>query len=222
MENQASWPQPVPDQGSNRLLIGSLAGIGYLTLFPFGFDFSLGHASSTSPFLLGPSLKLGGYLDFFLNVLLFVPLGFAISSRVYQRGAGWTKSIVWTLAGGALASYVVELLQFFIPTRSSAWDDVLPNTLGSLAGFFVFAFVGKATLRGLSKYEGVLRGWLSPRRATTLMLVYFGLWMGVSIPLQHQTRLANWDPRCGLFVGNDASQQSTGFVRRRFTVRSAG
>jgi glycopeptide antibiotics resistance protein len=205
MENQVSWPQPAPDRWSNRLLIGSLVGIGYLTLFPFRFDFSIRHASSASPFLLGPSLKVGGPLDFFLNALLFVPFGFAISSRLYQRGAGWTRMIVWAIAGGALASYVVELLQFFIPTRSSAWDDVVPNTLGSLAGFFVFTLFGKATLRRLSRYEGIMRSWLSPLRATILVLVYFGLWLGVSIPLQQQTRLTNWDPQCGLLVGNDAS-----------------
>jgi glycopeptide antibiotics resistance protein len=205
MENQVSWPQPAPDRWSNRLLIGSLVGIGYLTLFPFRFNFSIRHASHASPFLLGPSLKVGGHLDFFLNVLLFVPFGFAISSRLNQRGAGWTRMIVWTLSGGALVSYFVEVLQFYIPTRGSAWDDVTPNSLGSLAGFFVFAFIGKATLRRLSKCESMIDRWLSPLRATTLLLVYFGLWLGVSIPLQQQTRLTNWDPRCGLIVGNDAS-----------------
>ena len=60
-------------------------------------------------------------------------------------------------------------------------------------------------LRQLSKYEEVIEGWLSPLRTTVLLLVYFGLCFGVSIPLQQQTRLSNWDPQCALFVGNDAS-----------------
>jgi glycopeptide antibiotics resistance protein len=205
MENQVSWPQPARDQWSNRLLIGSLVGIGYLTLFPFRFDFSIRHASYASPFLLGPSLKVGGPSDFFLNALLFVPFGFAISSRLYQRGAGWTRMIVWAFAGGALTSYIVEVLQFYIPTRSSAWDDVTPNSLGALTGFVLFALFGKATLRRLSRYEGIMRSWLSPLRATILVVVYFGIWFGVSIPLQQQTRLTKWDPQCGLLVGNDAS-----------------
>ena len=205
MKNKVFWTHPACARWSNRLLIGSLIGISYLTLFPFRFDFSIFHSSHASPFLLGASLKHGDPLDFFLNVLLFVPFGFAVSSRLRGRGASRAKALVWALAAGALASYVVELLQFYIPTRNSAWDDVTPNSLGSLAGSLIFALCGDATLRQLSKYEEVIQGWLSPLRTTVLLLVYFGLCFGVSIPLQQQTRLSNWDAKCALFVGNDAS-----------------
>ena len=109
------------------------------------------------------------------------------------------------LAAGFLTSYVVELLQFYIPTRSSAWDDVTPNSMGAVAGFSIFELCGAAILRKLSQYEETFDGWLSLRRTAVLLLVYFGLWAGISIPLQQQTRLSNWDPQCVLFVGNDAS-----------------
>ena len=205
MKNQVRWPNPGSGQWSNRLLIGSLIGISYLTLFPFRFDFSILHSSQASPFLLGPTLKHGIELDFFLNVLLFVPFGFALSCRLRERGAHWAKALVLAFVAGALVSYAVELLQFFIPTRNSAWDDVTSNSLGSLAGFFVFVFCGDALLRHLSKYGEVIEGWMSPLLTAALLLVYLGLCFGVSIPLQKQTRLSNWDAACELFVGNDAS-----------------
>ncbi len=109
------------------------------------------------------------------------------------------------LVAGAIVSYVVELLQFYIPTRSSAWDDVTPNSMGAVAGFSIFELCGAAILRKLSQYEETFDGWLSPRGTAVLLLVYFGLWSGISILLQRQTRLSNWDTRCVLFVGNDAS-----------------
>jgi glycopeptide antibiotics resistance protein len=190
---------------SNRLLIVSLAGIGYLTLFPFKFDFAALRSTYASAFLLGESFKPGGRFDIFLNVLLFVPFGFAVSSQLRKRGFSRAGGFILALAAGFLTSYVVELLQYYIPTRSSAWDDVTPNSIGALAGFLIFEFSGGVLLRILSKCEDTLEGWLSPLRTVVLLFVYFGLWFGVSIPLQQQTRLSNWDTQSGLFVGNDAS-----------------
>lgn len=46
---------------------------------------------------------------------------------------------------------------------------------------------------------------MSSSRTAVLLLVYFGLCFAVSIPLQLQTRLSNWDAQCSLFVGNDGS-----------------
>jgi glycopeptide antibiotics resistance protein/NADH:ubiquinone oxidoreductase subunit K len=208
MKNQVGWARPECVQWANRLLIASLVGICYLTLFPFHFDFALRHFPHASPLLLGESLKQGSYLDFFLNILLFIPFGFAISSQLQKRSVGRVRALIFALVAGAITSYVVELLQYYIPTRSSAWDDIGPNSTGALAGFLIFDFCGAALLRKLSKWEDTLQEWMSSRRTIVLMLVYFGLCFGVSIPLQLQTRLSNWDPRCGLFVGNDASSEN--------------
>lgn len=204
MRELGSGDCPGCAQWSNRLLIVSLIGIAYLTLFPFRF--AIGRLYSRAwPFFLGTPLKHGHHLDFFLNILLFVPLGFAFSAQLHKRGVKRLGAIVSTLAAGALTSYSVELLQFYIPTRSSGWDDVQSNSLGAVIGCLLFEFCGIAILGKLSEYETLFESYVSPVRTFTALLIYFAIWLGVSIPFQKQTRLSNWDEQTGIFVGNDAS-----------------
>jgi hypothetical protein len=99
----------------------------------------------------------------------------------------------------------VELLQLYIPSRDSGWLDTISNTLGSVTGFCVFEFCSDVVLPWLSVGEDAVARWLSPRRTAMLLLVYFAIWFGVSVPLQRQTRLNNWEPDSFLVVGNDAS-----------------
>jgi VanZ family protein len=190
---------------SNRILILSLLGIGYLTLFPFRFDFSPSTLFHRYPFLLDTSVKNAGHLDFILNVLLFVPYGFGLSAQARKRGGiRWTTFLL-VAAGGALLSYTVELMQFYIPERDSGWEDVFSNSLGSVTGFLLFQICGVAILDGLSKCEDLFERWLAPRGAALLLVAYFAACFCISVLLQNQTRLSNWDPQCFLFVGSDAS-----------------
>jgi glycopeptide antibiotics resistance protein len=207
MKNQASQPPQEWSRWSNRILIVSLIGIVYLTLFPFRFDFAFRHPLRTSPFLLGPSVKHGGHFDFALNVLLFIPFGSGLAAQMRKRGASRSAALVVALTAGAVTSYVVEFIQFYIPMRNSGWDDVLSNSTGSVAGFLLFELCGDTILKKLGKLEGALEGWLSPRRTAVVLLVYFGVCFGVSILLQQETHLSNWDAQCALYVGNDASGQ---------------
>src|ERR1700732_1407164 len=70
---------------SNRFLIAAMAGILFLTLFPFRFDFQSRPLASPLPFLLGSGMKTSGPLDVFLNVLLFVPFGFGLAEKLRER-----------------------------------------------------------------------------------------------------------------------------------------
>jgi VanZ family protein len=208
MKTQDLPHQQACAEWSNRILLLSLLGIAYLTFFPFKFDFTPTYVFHRYPFLLSTSVKRPTFSDFFLNVLLFVPFGFGLSAQVRQRcNSRWT-SLLAALAVGASVSYLVELLQFYIPARDSGWEDVISNTTGAVAGFFLFELCGGAVLEGLSKWEDSFEGWLSPRRAALLLMAYFAVCFGISILLQNETRLSNWDPQCILFVGNDASGQN--------------
>jgi len=194
---------------SNRILILSLLGIAYLTLFPFRLSFAITTVFHRYPFLLGMTGKRPSDMDFFLNVLLFVPFGFGLSAKLHERGrCRWTAFFL-SLAIGAGVSYSVEFLQFYIPERDSGWDDVITNTAGSVVGFFLFELWGGPLLEELSKWEDLFDRWLLPRRAAFLLAAYFAVWFGISLLLQNQTRLNDWNPQYHLFVGNDASGQNT-------------
>jgi VanZ family protein len=202
---QPSQPPQAWSQWPNRILILSLIGIAYLTLFPFWFDFASPHSRNSSPFFLGPSTKHGDYVDVFLNVLLFVPYGFGISAYLRKRGVSKGLKLVLALAAGAVTSYVVEFLQFYIPTRNSGWNDITPNTLGAVVGYLLFDQCGEMLLKPLSSWEDKAETWLSLRRASTFLLAYLGIFIILSIPLQRDTRLSNWDTAVPMFVGGDGT-----------------
>jgi len=208
MTTPAGTPREASARWSNRILFLSLLGIAYLTLFPFRFDFSPTLVFHKSPLLLVSSVKRSGYYDFFLNVLLFVPFGFGIAAHARKRGLAAGTAFLLALAAGACGSYLVEVLQFYIPARDSGWEDVFSNTSGSVVGCFFFQLCGRPLLHLASSWEDTLQGWLSTRRAALLLIAYFALWFGVSARLQRQTRLSNWDPQAILSVGNDASGQN--------------
>ena len=192
---------------ANRILILSLLGICFLTLFPFVFRVPPPRAVYQSPFLLANSAKKPHPIDFFLNVLLFVPFGFGLSAQARKRWARKWITFLIALGIGAATCYTVEFLQYFIPTRDSGWDDVFSNTLGSVVGFLLFEISSPAILKILSRWEELLAEWISPRGTALFLVSYFFVCFGISAFLQRQTRLSNWDPKNLLFVGNDASGQ---------------
>ena len=205
MNNRAFQPPRVWSQWSNRILILSLLGIIYFTCFPFRIDFSSPQSRTTLPFLLGPSLKHGVHFDFFLNILLFVPLGFGVSAQLRKRGVSNGRALILALAAGAVTSYAVELLQFYIPTRSSAWDDVTPNTLGAVCGFLLFHPFSEVILTPLTACEEKIEKWFSLRRLSFFLVAYLGFFFLLSIVLQRETRLSNWDMDAPMFVGSDGT-----------------
>ncbi len=206
MPDLSSTPESeAPIEGwSTRLLILALIGILFLTLFPFRLTPHAKIPSTSSPFLLGGWGKNAGGLNVYLNVLLFMPFGFAIGEKLREKGKSWTGTLIVALASGALLSYGIEFVQLYIPLRDSGWEDVVTNGSGSVAGFVLFDLCGVALVRLLSAGEstlGKLVKW--PRTALTLS-VYFGLWLAISVPLQMQTRLSNWNSDSLLVVGNDS------------------
>src|SRR6266404_9012661 len=205
MNDRPFQPPRVWSQWSNRILILSLLGIIYFTCFPFRIDFASPQSRAASPFILGPTLKHGVHFDSFLNVLLFVPFGFGVSAQFRKRGVSKGRVLILALAAGAVTSYAVELLQFYIPTRNSGWDDISPNTLGAVAGCLLFGQGGEMLLTPLSEWESRAETWLSLRRASIFLMAYLGIFIILSIPLQSETRLSNWDTAVPMFVGSDGT-----------------
>jgi glycopeptide antibiotics resistance protein len=200
---------------SNRILSLAIFGILFLTLYPFVFNPHAALRGITSPFLLGKSVKSLGFLDAFLNVLLFVPFGFGLAEKLRERGKSRALTLAVALAAGAIFSYTIEFLQIYIPERDSGWEDVLTNTSGSLVGALMFLSIGEIALRILNVCERALDSFLVEWRPVFVFVLYLGLWSAISISLQKETRLTNWSSDSLLVVGNDATGNSkwTGEIR---------
>ena len=185
---------------SNRILIAAIVGILFLTLYPFRFGINRHQLGHISPYLLDGWGKGYRPLDVFLNILLFVPFGFGLAEKLRERGKSRIAALGMTLAAGALLSYTVEFLQFNIPFRDSRWEDVLTNSTGSIVGFLLFELFGAVALRIFSGTERLLIAWLTLSRAVLILVLYFGLWLAISIPQQKETRLSNWEPDDSILV----------------------
>jgi len=193
---------------SNRFLIAAIAGILFLTLFPFRFDFQTKLAGNASPFFLGHGTKVTGFMDAFLNVLLFVPFGFGLAEKLRERKISRSASFLMVFAAGAILSYGIEITQIYIPMRDSGWEDVFTNSTGSIFGFLLYELLGALIIDLLSRLEIALCSWLTLRRTAVILLIYFPFWFVISAILQKQTRPSNWGPDTFLVVGNEATGQN--------------
>jgi len=183
-----------------------MMGILFLTLFPFRVVFHAKLPAGASPFLLaGPFFKDSGVRDAILNVLLFVPLGFGLSEKLSEKSKSRVAIFFTVWIGGAVLSYAIELAQLYVPGRDSGWEDVVTNSTGAAAGFFLFSVFGSALLLFLARAERAAESFLTPKRLATALLIYFACWFAISGRLQTESRLTNWRANTHLVVGNDAT-----------------
>lgn len=189
----------------NRILIASLSGILFLTLYPFEFSRHTTLAPGRPPFFLGIAGKGGGTLDVVLNILLFLPFGFGLAVHFREKGKSWRSALLYAWIVGGLLSYWIEFMQIYIPARDSGWEDVFSNSSGSLLGCLLFQIVGPGVLRVLGKVDRAFESWLPPRRIFYLLALWFVVWAAYSIQLQKQSHLQAWAPDNFLVLGNDAS-----------------
>ena len=71
--------------------------------------------------------------DVLLNIAGFVPLGFILGAYFLMTQTRRSPILTATLAGGIL-SFVIEVLQAYIPQRVSGTTDIITNTLGTALG----------------------------------------------------------------------------------------
>jgi hypothetical protein len=189
---------------SNRILALAVAGILFLTLYPFRFSFHPDLSRHSSPFLLVSGMKTSGPLNAILNIALFVPFGFGLSQKLREKGRSTASIFGVTIAAGALFSYGVEFTQIYIPSRDSGWEDVFTNATGAAVGFLASEFFGNSVLKPLSAVEYWLDRLLGSNRGLWIIWFYFLLWILFSVQLQMKSQLKNWFPDCQLVVGNDS------------------
>lgn len=79
-----------------------------------------------------------GYLkNTVLNIILFMPLGFLLPALWREY-----RSLKWVTLSGFALSLMIEVLQIFT-FRLTDIDDLITNTLGTLAGYYVWKAVQK-------------------------------------------------------------------------------
>lgn len=193
---------------SLRVLVLAVAGIIFLTCYPFDFGLPAGVSAWKLPFRLESGLKPVGVLDDVLNILLFMPFGFGVAGLLHSRAKSVRRTVAITWGLGILLSYSVEFTQYYIPYRDSGWHDVITNSTGALLGALLFNWLGTACLELVARAEATGAAILVRPHGAWLIAGYLSAWMIIAIPLQMRTRLASWDPNCLLIVGNLVTTRS--------------
>lgn len=85
------------------------------------------------------------------NIIMFMPVGFF--TALLWRKPRWWKSLL----AGFCSSLTIEFIQFFIG-RSSDIDDVILNTAGALAGFWIFCLLRAIFPGFIKKFQCQPRG----------------------------------------------------------------
>lgn len=144
-------------EGGMLLFAMFAAGLAALTLFPAYF-WTAGHwhgvLDGSRPLFPAVDFKIqlqtlqmepfqeifrafrGPWVMFLMvaNIGIFVPVGFF--TALLWRKPRWWKSLL----AGFCTSISIEFIQFFIG-RSSDIDDVILNTAGAMAGFWIFCLL---------------------------------------------------------------------------------
>lgn len=79
--------------------------------------------------------------DFVLNLVGFIPFGFILSATLFKLGGTFEKNnVLITVVLCFTLSLIIEILQAWIPSRSSHMLDLILNTLGALMGTIIYRF----------------------------------------------------------------------------------
>lgn len=68
----------------------------------------------------------------FKNIVGFIPFGFCVYACLSARKV--RRAALATVILGALVSFIIEILQAYLPTRDSGMTDIITNTLGTYMG----------------------------------------------------------------------------------------
>lgn len=71
--------------------------------------------------------------DLVTNIVGFIPLGIIVCAYFAWTRSRWNAILITTLACGTF-SFVIEVLQYYIPRRGSGTTDIITNTLGAALG----------------------------------------------------------------------------------------
>jgi len=74
--------------------------------------------------------------DLLLNIAGFVPVGFLVCAYLGVT-QNQKHALLYAILAGGILSFVIEVLQAYIPRRSSGTTDIITNTLGTALGAMI-------------------------------------------------------------------------------------
>ncbi len=96
-------------------------------------SFSIPHKA----FLLSPAKEFEAdwryAVDVVMNIAGFVPLGLVVCACLAWTKSGW-KAMLYAVIACGILSFMIEVLQYYIPRRGSGITDIITNTLGAALG----------------------------------------------------------------------------------------
>lgn len=116
--------------------------------------------------------------DFFVNALVFLPIGFFASGAVAPESRRVALSAVVLVAFFCVgAAALLEFSQLFVQDRTAAWSDVFALSLGGVVGALLWAVAGVKTTDWLATTLTKSPG----RRVFRLLAVYSSGWLIVGL-----------------------------------------
>ena len=173
-----------------------------VTFHPFelspDFALSLSQVASAFETLATDGWNWLGPIDFFLNIVFFLPCGvlFYALWKTPRRSKGATLALV-TMAGG-LASILIEAGQVFALRNSSA-IDVVSNALGSAIGAFAYS---RYSSRDFQLLDVLAVKFLHSKIALCCAVAFALLPLAYSFE-QSSAPFWRWDSRLTLQLGNE-------------------
>ena len=165
------------------LALAYAALLVYASLFPFqGWRWPPG--ALWHDLLRLPWFDAHGSFDEISNALGYLPLGLLLTVLASRRGVGLGAAFALGVGALALASFLLESAQHFVPGRVPSARDWALNAFGAAVGAAAAtALVANGSLR---RWERVRARWFEPDSALALALLVlwpFGLLFPAPVPL---------------------------------------
>ncbi|GAA6623139.1 VanZ family protein [Scytonema sp. NUACC26] len=182
------------------MVFGSIIVVLLATLYPFNFslpyNFSIRNISSQFE-------STSNFTDQVNNIILFIPLGFSLSSSLQKRKIPLIGKILLVFLGSAGLSLTVELLQLFLPSREPTPADIINNTISGLVGLLCFYLCHSQNFDSiLTSIENSTLG-RSTQKITLFFSGYILLVFAVSTIWLGTTNLSGWNLNYPLIIGNE-------------------
>lgn len=197
--------RPCDENWAIHLCLATIGLIIFSTLYPFDFSWKLiSETPLLSHFYWGFSGP-GVGKEIVRNLVLFFPLGFSIAALLKRQVIGLWYSFILTGISLLVLSFFMELLQVFLPGRTATVSDVIAREIGSLLGACCFYLWSTKIFNFITFVIAWFRKKNSIRTLLYCCLGYLTLFITLSISLQVNTNLDNWDTDFPLVIGNETT-----------------